>query len=330
MTRTICLIAGDGIGQEVVPAGRQLLEATGLPLAFTTAEAGWGAFQAFGTALPDATLAAVRAADATLFGAVSSPLSPVEGYRSPIVGLRRALDLYANLRPVQSQPIAGSRPGIDMLIVRENSEGLYSGRERATADEAITERVITRRGSARIVRLACELAMQRRGHLTIVHKANVLRATCGLFRTVAFEVAAEFPALQVEEMLVDTAAMRLITDPERFDVLVTTNLFGDILSDEAAALVGGLGLAPSGNIGADAAIFEPVHGSAPDIAGRGIANPLATFGAVALLLAHLGEHDWSRRVAAAIRRTLLDGPLTPDLGGDGTTAAVTARVLSFL
>ncbi len=330
MSYTICLIEGDGIGHEVIPAGRTLLEAVGLDLTFVQAEAGWATFQREGTALPQATIAAVRAADATLFGAVSSPLSRVDGYRSPIVGLRRELDLYANLRPVRSQPLAATRAGIDMLIVRENSEGLYAGRERATDDEAITERVITRRGSERIVRLACELALQRRKALTIVHKANVLRATCGLFREVAFAVTAEYPGLLVDELLVDTAAMRLITDPERFDVLVTTNLFGDILSDEAAALVGGLGLAPAGNIGVGAAIFEPVHGSAPDIAGQGIANPLATFGAVAMLLQHLGEVAWAGRVERAIEQVIAAGPLTPDLGGQATTAQVTARVIACL
>lgn len=330
MSRVICLIEGDGIGREVIPAGRALLEATGLGFSFVEREAGWDAFQRWGTALPEETVAAVRAADATLFGAVSSPLGRVEGYRSPIIELRRSLDLYANLRPAQSQPLAGTRAGIDLLIVRENSEGLYAGRERATADEAIAERVITRRGSERIARLACELALQRRQRLTIVHKANVLRATCGLFREVALGVAGEYPGLHVDELLVDTAALRLITTPEAFDVLVTTNLFGDILSDEAAALVGGLGLAPAGNIGRDAAIFEPVHGSAPDIAGRGIANPLATFGAVAMLLDYLDERAWAGRVRDAIRRALIEGPLTPDLGGEATTAAVTARVISSL
>ncbi len=330
MSYRICLIEGDGIGHEVIPAARQVLEATGLPLAFTQAEAGWATFQRLATALPDEAVAAIAAADATLFGAVSSPLQRVEGYRSPIVALRRQFDLYANLRPVESQPIAASRPGIDMLIVRENSEGLYSGRERATADEAVTERVITRRGSERIVRLACQLAQRRRRQLTIVHKANVLRATCGLFREVAFAVAAEFPDVQAEEMLVDSAAMRLITDPERFDVLVTTNLFGDILSDEAAALVGGLGLAPSGNIGAQQAIFEPVHGSAPDIAGRGIANPLAACGAAAMLLDHLGEGAMAGRLRAAIQAALRQGPLSPDLGGTATTAQVTALVIANL
>ena len=330
MSYRICLIPGDGIGREVVPAGRRLLEATGLPIEFVEAEAGWETFQRLGTALPDETLAASRSADATLFGAVSSPSHPVEGYRSPIVALRRALDLYANLRPVMSQPIEGSRPNIDMLIVRENSEGLYSGRERTEEGEAVTERVITRCGSARIVRLACRLAMSRRRRVTVVHKANVLRATCGLFRTVALEVAAEHSDVQVDELLVDPAAMRLFTSPETFDVLVSTNLVGDILSDEAAALVGGLGLAPSGNIGEDTALFEPVHGSAPDIAGRGIANPAATFLAVAMMLDHLGQNEIASRVRTRVEATLREGILTPDLGGTATTEEVTRAVVDAL
>lgn len=330
MSRIICLIEGDGIGHEVIPAGRRLLEATGLDFAFITAEAGWDTFERRGTALPQETLEAVRQADATLFGAVSSPLKPVEGYRSPIVALRRQLDLYANLRPIISQPIPGSRPGIDMLIVRENSEGLYAGIERREGDRAVTERVITWQASERIARRALEWAMRRRQHLTIVHKANVLRATCGLFREAALAAARDYPQVTVEEMLVDTAAMRLITAPERFDVIVTTNLFGDILSDEAAALVGGLGLAPSANVGDHSGIFEPVHGSAPDIAGRGIANPMATFGAVAMLLDHIGESYWASRIRTAIDRVLAAGPYTPDLGGQATTEQVTEAVIQQL
>jgi len=387
----ICLIEGDGIGHEVVPAGRRLLEATGLSFEFIQAEAGWETFQRRGTALPEETVAAATEADATLFGAVSSPLQPVAGYKSPIVALRRQLDLSANLRPVLSQPVPSSRSGIDLLIVRENSEGLYSGRERSDGNEAVTERVITRRGSERIVRLAFRLAQERslarrgqaigegeiyrrdrrehrerqdkngsasafsassavslvpsnglpRGRealVTIVHKANVLRATCGLFREVAFQVAKEFPDVRAEEMLVDTCAMRLITEPERFDVLVTTNLFGDILSDEAAALVGGLGLAPSGNVGdrqapdlgRGQAIFEPVHGSAPDIAGKGIANPMATFLAVAMMLDHLGEGEMAGQVRAAVDKVLREGPRTPDLGGSNGTGEVTEAVIAGL
>lgn len=328
MTYRICLIEGDGVGREVIPAARRLLEALQLPFHFTTAEAGWDTFQRTGTALPEATIEAVRSAQVTLFGAVSSPLNPVAGYRSPIVALRRTFDLYANLRPVLSQPVASSRPNIDMLIVRENTEGLYSGRERATTDEAITERVITRRASERIVQLAFRLALQRRRLVTIVHKANVLKATCGLFRQVAFEVAGEFPQVKAEEALVDSFAMRLITEPERFDVIVTTNLFGDILSDEAAALVGGLGLAPSANLGMEQAIFEPVHGSAPDIAGKGIVNPLATFLAVAMMLDFIGESNLAVRLRQVVEDVIRMGTVTPDLGGTANTQQVTDAIIA--
>jgi homoisocitrate dehydrogenase len=328
MTYRICLIEGDGVGREVIPAARRLLEAMQPAFHFTTAEAGWDTFQRTGTSLPEATIEAVRSAQATLFGAVSSPLNPVAGYRSPIVALRRIFDLYANLRPVLSQPVNNSRLNIDMLIVRENTEGLYSGRERATADEAITERVITRKASERIVRLAFKLALQRRRLVTIAHKANVLKATCGLFRQVAFEVASEFPQVKAEEALVDSLAMRLILEPERFDVIVTTNLFGDILSDEAAALVGGLGLAPSANLGVEQAIFEPVHGSAPDIAGKGIVNPLATFLAVAMMLDFIGESNQAVRLRQVVENVIRIGTVTPDLGGVAYTQQVTDAVIA--
>ena len=330
MTYQICLIEGDGIGHEVVPAGRHLLEATGLPLTFTQAEAGWATFQREGTALPKETLEAVKEADATLFGAVSSPMEPTEGYSSPIVGMRRALRLYANLRPAVSYPVPGAREGVDLLIVRENSEGLYSGRERSDGQRAVTERVITREASERVVRMAFRQAEQRRRHVTIVHKANVLRATGGLFRDAAFDVAQAFPEVRAEEMLVDAAAMRLVRSPEQFDVIVTTNLFGDILSDEAAGLVGGLGLVPSANMGDERAIFEPVHGSAPDIAGRGIANPLATFFSVAMLLDYLCKGEVATCVREAIEDVLRSGPWTPDLGGKAGTREVTEAVIDRL
>jgi len=330
VVKRVVLIEGDGIGHEVVPAAVRVLEATGVPFQFVEAEAGWDCFQRHGTALPDDTLALVRESDAALFGAVSSPLHRVEGYRSPIVALRRALDLYANLRPVFSMPVSGSRAGIDLLIVRENSEGLYSGRERREGDTVIAERVITRRASARITRVACEQAMHRRRHLTIVHKANVLRESDGLFREAAYQVAGEYADLTVAEMLVDTASLHLVTDPERFDVLVTTNLFGDILSDEAAGLVGGLGLAPSANVGDVQGVFEPVHGSAPDIAGRGIANPIATILAASLMLEHLREAAAAERVRVAAIETLRQGPRTPDLGGDAGTEDVTRAIVAKL
>ena len=209
MTHTITLIPGDGIGQEVIPAARAVLESLDLPLVFQEADAGFGTFERRGDALPPETLALCAQSDAVLFGATSSPMTKVEGYRSPILSLRRHFDLFANLRPAVGN-------GIDLLIVRENTEGLYSGRERLEdgGTTAIAERVITARASERIVRVACQQAMARRGKLTIVHKANVLKETCGLFRRVAFDVAREFPSLQVEEMLVDTAAMRLVMDAD--------------------------------------------------------------------------------------------------------------------
>jgi homoisocitrate dehydrogenase len=278
----------------------------------------------------------VRQADAVLFGATSSPSGIVEGYRSPILALRKELDLFANLRPVFSLPGEYSRPGIDLLIVRENTEGLYSGREHLEGDTAIAERVITRRGSERIVRVACEQAMQRavlRGKqpvLTIVHKANVLKLTDGLFRECALKVAAEFPEIKVKELLVDSAAMNLVKSPQSFDVLVTTNLFGDILSDESSALVGGLGVAPSANLGSGTPVFEPVHGSAPDIAGQGIANPVGALLSSVLMLETLGEPQAAARLRQAVLDTLRSGLRTADLGGTASTTQFTRAVCAQL
>ena len=384
----ILTIPGDGIGPEVIAAAIAVLQATGLPLEFTEAEAGWDCFQHTGTALPEATLAAARAADAILFGAVASPSQPVEGYKSPIVGLRRALDLYANIRPTaaarswepgagntSSQPPAAGPQPLNLVIVRENTEGLYAGRERTEdgGDTAIAERVITRRASERIVRVAFELARSRaaaRGwrlgpentsnqllaassqppKVTLVHKANVLRETCGLFRRVGLAVAAEYPDVQCDELLVDTAALQLVQRPERFDVVVTTNLFGDILSDIACYWGGGMGLATSANIGQRHALFEPVHGAAPDIAGQGIANPLAAIGCAAMLLEGargwgLGTeggatptspalqrrvHDAATRIRSAVRHVLAEGPHTPDLSGNARTEDVTKAVIKYV
>ncbi len=331
----LCVIEGDGIGHEVIPAAVEVLARTGLAFEAIHAPAGWDCFCETGVALPEETVETARCCDAIFFGAVSSPSHKVEGYSSPILGLRQQLDLFANLRPCRSWPISTSRPGIDLLIVRENSEGLYVRREHSDGQTAVAERVITRRGAERIARVACELAVQRHQRLTIVHKANVLPETCGLFRQVALDVAAGYPELSVEEVLVDTMAMRLVTHPERFDVIVTTNLFGDILSDEAAGLVGGLGLAPSANAGAPPpagthqpahALFEPVHGSAPDIAGRGIANPIAAILAAAMLLDHVGQRKRADWVRQAVEHVLTSGPHTPDLGGSATTVQVTKAI----
>lgn len=331
MTHRIAVIPGDGIGLEVVPWAVETLKATGLSWEFVGAEAGWACFEKHGTALPEATIELLRGCEAALFGAVSSPSHKVAGYRSPIVAMRRHFNLYANLRPVDSWPMAASRQGIDMLIVRENTEGLYIQRERSDGETAVAERVITRAASERIARLACRLAMDRRQTLTVVHKANILPETCGLFRNTARQVAeTEFPALAVSELLVDTMALRLIRDPEHFDVVVTTNLFGDILSDEAAMLVGGLGMAPAGNVGDDLGIFEPVHGSAPDIAGHGVANPLAAMLSAGMLLDYLGYAAQGERVRGAVRAALQAGLRTPDLDGSDNTQTMAETVLNHM
>lgn len=329
MSKRVCIIGGDGIGPEVTAAAVAVLHTVEPSLQFTEARAGYGCYLETGSPLPDETLEACRTADAVLFGAVTTPPN-IPGYFSPILRLRQSLDLFACLRPVQSNPLPGCRAGIDMMIARENTEGLYSGQEECLGDTAITKRIITRAASERIADYAFGLARRRRRKVTIVHKANVLRETCGLFRRTALEVAARYTDVQAEEVLVDTMAMRLIKDPESFDVVVTTNLFGDILSDEAAMLVGGLGLAASGNIGLRHAVFEPVHGSAPDIAGKGVANPLAAISAAGMLLEHLGLTGSAQRVPAAVGKVLRTGPLPADLGGTATTAEVLDGVLTAL
>ncbi len=328
----VCLLPGDGIGPEVTRAAKRVLEA--LPLRFTwlNGEIGFEAYRRFGTPLPDETLEAILQADASLFGAVTTP-PDIPNYRSPVLRMRQELDLFANLRPCRSVPNAQSRQGIDLMLVRENTEDLYAGAERLEegGERAVGEMVITRRASERVARAACELALKRGfSKVTVVHKANVLRQTSGLFRRTALEVVRGFSALQAEEMLVDTCAMELVRAPEQFEVIVTTNLFGDILSDEASMLVGGLGLASSGNVGARTAVFEPVHGSAPKLAGTGRANPLAAILSAAMLLEYLGESEQARRVEVAVRRAIAAGQVTEDLGGslstDGAAEAVVERL----
>jgi homoisocitrate dehydrogenase len=340
--RRVCLISGDGVGKEVIPVAAQVLDSLGLGLQFVEAQAGFEYFSKFGDSIPERTLAEVESCGVALFGATSSPSTHVDGYRSPILAMRKTFDLYANLRPVRSLPGPFSRPGVDMLIVRENTEGLYIGRERLEGDTAIAERWISRRGSQRIARMAFEQARSRdptinqiaphnhQTSVTMVHKANVLKVTDGLFRQAVLEVAEDYPEIACNELLVDAMAMRLIRDPEQFDVIVTTNLFGDILSDEASALVGGLGVAPSTNLGERVAVFEPVHGSAPDIAGKGCANPIGAILSAAMLLEHLGERTAARRVQAAVMQSLSEGIMTRDLGGNAGTVDVTREVLRNL
>src|ERR1700690_1439970 len=332
MRYKICLLPGDGIGPEVIDCAAQVLRALPLELDILEGGIGYAEYQRGDSALPEETLQHIRSADATLFGAVTPPPN-IPNYFSPVVRMRQSLDLYANLRPCRSIPHPSSRPGIDFMMVRENTEGLYSGIERLedNGQRAMTERVITRRGSERIIRKAFELARQTgRKTVHVVHKANVLRQTCGLFRSVAFEVAKDYPDITLFEMLVDTCGMEPVRAPDQFEVIVTTNLFGDILSDEACMFVGGLGVAASGNIGADAAVFEPVHGSAPNLVGTGKANPTATILASAMMLDYLGESDHANSLRQAVEACIESGKSTSDLGGDLTSSQMTDAILAAL
>ncbi|MCW4022823.1 MAG: isocitrate/isopropylmalate dehydrogenase family protein [Candidatus Bathyarchaeota archaeon] len=330
-TYKLAVIPGSGIGHEVVPEAIRLLESTDLTFDCQTFEIGYEVFKKTGSSVPDDVINQMRnSTQACLFGATTTPLG-VPGYKSAILTLRKAFDLYANIRPAKSLPLKTSFEGVDLVIVRENTEGLYSGMEFELPDTACSVRVITRKATERIVKYAFELALKRNKQLTVVTKANIMRKSDGLFLEVARGVAKDYPEIEMKELLVDVAAMNLVMRPQAYDVIVTSNLFGDILSDEAAGLVGGLGLAPSANIGADYALFEPVHGSAPDIAGKGIANPMAAVMAAKMMLDYLGETNWALRVEKAVLSVLKEGKtLTSDLGGSSSTAQVTDAIIEAL
>lgn len=317
----LCVIEGDGIGREVVPVAVAVLMKLLPGLQITQAQAGWDCFKASGCAVPDATLEAMRACGAGLFGAVSSPAHKVEGYRSAILQLRQQLGLGVCLRPVRSWPRISPKQGVDLMILRENSEGLYSGREHLEAEGvAIAERVVSVAASQRLARRASEVARQRKARrITLVHKANILPLSCGLFRDTCRDLLmGDGWGDVLDERLVDLAALQLVERPEEFDLIVTSNLFGDILSDLASHWSGGLGMAPSLNWGEGIALAEPVHGSAPDIAGTGRANPLAAILSCALLLRfHWGETALADRLEDAVRGFLTDTP-SLDFGIDST------------
>ena len=335
MAQTIAVIRGDGIGPEIMDASLGVLDAMNLGLQYEFVEAGLSALEKTGELLPAATLEAIARHRIAFKSPLTTPVG--EGFTSINVALRKQFDLYANVRPAISFPGTKSRfENIDLITVRENTEGAYIGEGQsvsADGETALLTQKITRKGSERIVRYAFELARRLgRKKVTIVHKANILKSTSGLFLKTAREVATRYPDIQCNEMIVDNTCMQLVMRPEQFDVIVTTNLFGDIVSDLCAGLVGGLGLAPGANIGEHAAIFEAVHGSAPDIAGRNIANPCALLLAAGQMLDHLGHVEQANRLRQAIRDTLTakDG-VTPDVGGTGTTQsfarAVAARVV---
>lgn len=310
----LCVIPGDGIGREVIPAAVEVLQAVVPNLETIPLKAGWDCFQECGASVPSETLEALRSTGAGLFGAVSSPSHRVEGYRSAILTMRQTLDLYGNIRPVHPLPGRSPNPNVNMIVVRENTEGLYVGQERRDGDTAIANRVITRKASYRIGAMAARLMEQlQRQRLTIVHKANVLPVTDGLFRDSVREAVQNHKSysVAVDELLVDVAALKILESPEQFDCVVTTNLFGDILSDAAAYWGGGLGLAPSLNLGDDIALAEPVHGSAPDIAGTGQANPTAAILSAALL----ARHAWNLPEAADQIESAV-GKITSESGTD--------------
>ena len=317
-SKRVAVVAGDGIGPEVVESALEVLRAVGADLDLVRVEVGLGRWKRTGEAMGDEDLETIRECDCILFGAITTPPDP--GYRSVLLRMRKALDLYANIRPFQSQDL-------DFIIVRENTEGLYSGVEEVGEEESRTTRVITRRGSERIADAACDLAAKRR-QLTIIHKSNVLKSDW-LFLQTCREVAQRRGVLY-EDMLVDAAAYNLVRNPQRFDVLVTTNLFGDILSDEAAGVIGSLGLCASANLGESRALFEPIHGSAPDIAGKGIANPVGAIRSAAMMMRWLGEPEAASRIEEAVKRALAAGARTPDLGGICSTSEVTGAVTGYL
>jgi isocitrate dehydrogenase (NAD+) len=326
MTYDVTLIPGDGIGPEITAQTVKVLKATGLRFNWDEELAGMAAVDATGTPLPDATIESIRKNALALKGPLTTPVGT--GFRSVNVGLRKEFELFANIRPARTIMPGGRFENVDIVLVRENLEGLYIGVEHFVAigedPRAVAESmaIVTRRGCERIIRYAFEYAVKHgRRKVTIVHKANILKMVSGLFLEVGRALAKEYEG-QVEsnDMIVDNTAMQLVMRPEQFDVMVTTNMFGDILSDEVSGLVGGLGLAPGANIGTKAAIFEAVHGSAPDIAGKGVANPSAQMLAAAMMLDHMGELDRAQRIREAIFTTIVrDGIRTRDLGGTAST-----------
>ena len=331
---TITLIPGDGIGPEVTEAACRVIAATGVNIRWERFEfVGTAGIEEYGQPLPDEVLHSVYRNHLALKGPVTTPLG--EGFRSVNVTLRQKLDLYVNLRPCKLLPgVKTPFPGVDLVIFRENTEGLYSGIESYDERLEIADSIarITRKGSRRILRYAFKwvIANQRK-RLTAVHKANVLKLSTGLFLKEAQEISKEYPAVQFDQLIVDNMAMQLVIKPEAFDCIVTTNLFGDILSDLCAGLVGGLGLVPGANIGDDIAVFEAVHGSAPDIAGTSRANPTALIRSAALLLHHIGESEAAVRIEQAVNRAYEEGTsLTADVGGTASTENMTDQIVHLI
>jgi isocitrate dehydrogenase (NAD+) len=337
MAHTVTLIPGDGIGPEITDAVVRILEAAGADIQWEHAKAGEGALKEVANPLPPETVEAIRRNRLALKGPLTTPSGT--GFRSINVALRQEFELYSNVRPVRTLQTGGRYEGVDIVLIRENTEGLYSGVEhyigigndpRAAAESVM---LVTRFGVNRILRYAFDYAVKNgRRKVTLAHKANILKYTQGLFLDMGREIAKEYEGrVEFEDRIIDATAMQLVLDPGKFDVIVCENMFGDILSDLIAGLVGGLGLAPGANIGESAAIFEAVHGSAPDIAGKGLANPSALLMAAVMMLAHMGMNETGRRITAALEATIREqDTLTPDLGGTGTTSTFADAVIRRL
>lgn len=332
MARRVAVIRGDGIGPEVVDAALKVLEAMDVDLEFIHCAAGYTLWKERGLQITSETLETLKNSDAILKGPTITPVGPAS-YRSVAVTIRQALNLYANVRPVKfREGVPAIHRQVDLVIVRENTEGLYAGEEAYMGNAAISTRIITRKASERIAKFAFELAKkQGRRKVTAVHKANILKATDGLFLEACREVAKNYPEIAFEDLLVDAAAMRLVMRPQELDVIVTTNMFGDILSDEAAGLVGGVGVAPSANIGERNAMFEPVHGAAPDIAGLGIANPTAMLLSASMMLDYLNMKEKAKKLEKAVENVLRDRKkTTPDIGGKAKTMEMVEAIIDEL
>ena len=331
--RRIAIIPGDGIGPEIMDATIGILEATGFQADWVPADAGLSAVEKGKPAMPPETIETIREIGVALKGPTTTPSG--KGHTSANVALRKALDLFANVRPAKTLPgLHGpfSNKNLDILIVRENTEDLYAGIEfQPHPDVAQAIKVITRPGSKRVVEYAFDMARKQGRHrVTAVHKANIMKLTDGMFLEEFYKAASRYKDIRSDDIIVDNCCMQLVTRPEQFDVMVTENLYGDIVSDLCAGLVGGLGLAPGANIGEKAAVFEAVHGSAPDIAGKGVANPTALLFSAVMMLRHLGHNDQAERIMSSVLRVCSDGKcLTMDLGGKASTNEYTREVIEY-
>ncbi len=332
MKHTITLIPGDGIGPEIIGATVGVVEATGVDIEWETQIGGSQALEKFGSTLPDELIDSIKKNKVALKGPMMTPVG--KGFTSVNVGMRKALDLYANVRPIKALPNVECRyPELDLVIMRENTEDLYAGLEHIVVPGVVESiKVITEKASTRIAKYAFEYARRiGRKKATAFHKANIMKLSDGLFLSCFNNVAKDYPDIEADDKIIDNACMQLVMRPEQFDVVVTQNLYGDIISDLCAGLIGGLGLAPGANIGTDAATFEAVHGSAPDIAGQGIANPTAIMLSAVMMLKHLDEFDAADRMEAAMHEVFTEGRIrTRDLGGKSSTAEFAAEIISKL